>query len=78
VTAAAAGRGVRETAAGFAGRDAVCGIAATPEESTRIAIESIKAGLGLRMSYLRAWGHTSSVDPNVTHFTEYFVKAPPA
>jgi hypothetical protein len=53
VTAVAAGRGVREAAAGFAGRDAVCGIAATPDESTRIAIGSIKACRDLRMSRLR-------------------------
>ena len=56
VTAVAAGRGVRDTAAGLAGRDAVWGIATTLDESTRIAIGSIKACRDLRMSHLRAWG----------------------
>jgi hypothetical protein len=45
--------GVGETAAGFAGRDGVCGVAATLDENTTAAIRSIKPSRELRMSRLR-------------------------
>src|SRR6185503_7308520 len=44
--------GVRETGDGFAGRDGVCGVAITPDESTKRAIESIKTCRELRISRL--------------------------
>jgi hypothetical protein len=50
------GGGVRETAAGFAGREGVCGVAVTLAEKMTNAIRSIKPCRELRMSRLRGMG----------------------
>src|SRR6185369_9232505 len=64
-----AGRGVRETGAGFAGRDEFCAVTIAADESTRNAIRCIKACRELCMSHLRAWGARFQRRPNLRRLT---------